>query len=182
MSEHFNPYAPPQSQVAPEAAPRPREDAGPWREGKDVVALPDSAFPQRCVKCNAPLRAEQMRRRDFAWHHPALYLVLLLNLLLYVLIAVLVRKRSRHVVGLCERHLRRRRIFIAIGWSCLIWPFVGVAFERQGGVLYGVLLAAVTAIVGVVGSRVMVARRIDAYHARFAGCGKDFVASLPLRR
>ncbi len=71
------------------------------------MVVPHGAdVPERCVKCNAP--AELERPRAYAWHHPGWYLFLLINPLIYVLVGLIARTRSRVPVGLCDEHVRKR--------------------------------------------------------------------------
>lgn len=180
MSSETNPYAPPQARLDAfmEEAQLAR-DVGPWRDGDIVVIRRDVAFPRRCVKCNAPVPGREMKTRTFYWHSPALYLLILLNLVIYAIVATFARKRSRHMVGLCAVHARRHRIFVAIGLSSIAMPVLGVAMFDEAGLVPGFLAAALFAIVGIFGSKLMAARRIDEREARFAGCGRAFVDSLP---
>ena len=174
-----NPYAPPLAPVEP----RVEVDAttsGLWRDGTMVVVERDAAFPARCVKCNAPVQPSQMRERNFHWHTPTLYLLVLLNLLIYVIVALAVRKRVRYRVGLCERHLRWRGIFIAVAWSWLPAAILLYFIEQDINLSLIVFLGAMAlTCIGVVGCPVLVARRIDDDDVRFSGAGEAFLDSLP---
>ena len=119
MQQEFNPYRPPEAPVVDRGTGEDADGVAVWRDGNAVVAVRDRAFPPRCVKCNAPVQKQEMHARSFYWHTPWLYLLILLNILIYAIVAMAVRKKTRHDVALCAQHLRRRRIFIAIGWS---WP------------------------------------------------------------
>lgn len=180
MQQEFNPYRPPEAPVVDRGTGEDADGVAVWRDGNAVVAVRDRAFPPRCVKCNAPVQKQAMHARRFYWHTPWLYLLILLNILIYALVAMGVRKKTLHDVALCARHLRRRRIFIAIGWSWPLAIFIAAAFSQDIGIMIGVLLAVALIFVGIFGSRVMVAGRIDDRHARFTGCGKAFVDSLPV--
>jgi hypothetical protein len=48
-----------------------------WKNGTTLVALRDVTFPNRCVKCNAPMDSERMYSQTLNWHHPLWYLLLL---------------------------------------------------------------------------------------------------------
>lgn len=179
MHQEFNPYRPPEAPIVDHSTVEDADGAVVWRDGNAVVAVRDRAFPLRCVKCNAPVQKQAMHERMFYWHTPWLYLLILLNILIYAIVAVVVRKKTRHDVALCRPHLRRRRIFIAIGWSGLVAPFIGAALSPDIGVMVGLLLAFVLILSGIFGSRVITAGKIDGRHVRFTGCGKAFVDSLP---
>ncbi len=175
----INPYAPPLAPIEPRAEMN-TATPGLWRDGTMVVVERDAVFPARCVKCNAPVPASRMRERNFYWHTPALYLLVLLNLLIYAIVALAVRKRVAYRVGLCERHVRRRGFFIALAWSwvpaALVLPFMTQDIDLFSMVLLGAIM---TTLVGIIECRVMLARGINERTVRFSGCGKAFVDSLP---
>jgi hypothetical protein len=81
-------------------------DAEMWREGKVLVMRKGGDLPHRCIECNEP-SAAPLRRYKLSWHSPWLYLLLLLALLLYAIVAAIVRKTAVVHVGLCELHQRR---------------------------------------------------------------------------
>lgn len=175
----------------PYAAPRADLDASPsgasgafWRAGPLLVTGLDVTLPPRCVKCNAPL-AEPLKRKRFYWHHPAVFALLLLNLLLYALVALLVRKRAEVGLGLCEAHARKRTMGILVGVGGTVLS-LGLMFV---GAAQNVPLLALAAIAGVVASivagavmaRTLLPTRIDRTGAQFKGCGEAFLAELPPR-
>ena len=95
-----NPYAKPAaSLVKPDAT-------GLRRIGKVVVVPAGHDLPERCITCNAP--ATTFKTKKVVWHHPALFLAILLNILIYIILALLVRKSQKVTAGLCEQHQRRR--------------------------------------------------------------------------
>ena len=102
MSAVINPYAPPKSKLSDKA----RGNQSMWRDGANLVLLPGSAFPDRCIKCNDSA-APPARRYKLYWHSAWLYLLVLVNILIYLIVALAVRKRTEVEVGLCERHQRQ---------------------------------------------------------------------------
>ena len=179
MQQEFNPYRPPEAPVQHFFGSEQGDGEVVWRDGKAVVAVRNCAFPQRCVKCNAPVAKAGVRQRNFYWHTPWLYLLILPSILIYVIVAVMARKKSSHDIALCAQHLRRRRIFIAIGWSWPLAPLFGSLLFDDMGIVFGVFASLILILVGMSGSRVMSATKIDERRARYTGCGKDFLASLP---
>ncbi|BDU18468.1 hypothetical protein [Lysobacter auxotrophicus] len=153
-----------------------------WRDGKDLVVRPGCTLPGRCIKCNEPAELP-MRHARFYWHHPALYLVVFLGLLLYLVIAVFVRRRTPVTLGLCARHRQRRRasLAIAFGGALLGVLAIGVGAARELVPLslagLGVIVASV--IVGILGSRLLVVTRIGENYTRFRGAGDEFLSTLP---
>ncbi len=89
------------------------------RKGKQLVVELGAVFPDRCLKCNAP--AEGFKKRfNVSWHHPALYLLVLLGLLIYVIVALVVRKTARLDIPLCPRHRALRRNLMLAGVGCVL--------------------------------------------------------------
>src|SRR5688572_15920673 len=72
-----------------------------WRKkGLLIVAVKDAVFPSRCVKCNELTGDERMRRK-IHWHSPLLYVLFLLNVLIYLIVAICVRKRAELNIAVC---------------------------------------------------------------------------------
>src|SRR5262249_31752161 len=99
-----------------------------WRYRRQLVLRPGTVVPDRCVKCNSPANGSRLRRRLY-WHPPLVYLLILVNLLLYVIVALVIRKRAVIDIGICAVHRQRRIIIIALSWSSIL---VGVAMLVYG--------------------------------------------------
>jgi len=121
MTQNFNPYAPPSTSL--EAAPL----GGVWRDNDVVVLTPQAALPCRCVKCNEPVD-EPTKERKIYWHHPAIYILVLINIFIYAIVALIVRKTATINPGLCKAHRSKRNIAIAGGWAgSIIGIVLGIA-------------------------------------------------------
>ena len=175
MSDSLNPYAPPTASLEPV-----RE--GVWRDGKSVVLRPGSPLPPRCFKCNAPVETPAKKRKVY-WHHPALYLLVLVNILIYAIVALIVRKKAEVDPALCPAHAKRRWMANAGGW---IGVAVGIALAILGGSQENcgvmglgavVFLAAIVA--AIILARVVYPERITTDFVRLRGGGRDFLDSLP---
>lgn len=177
----FNPYQAPKTPLY--IAPTRLElDGDCWREGSLLVVRAECKLPSRCIKCNAPA-LQPIEHRRYYWHPSAWYLLILVNLLIYLLIATLVRKQVRVSAGLCARHRQRRRI--GLGLAVLSAPlgiasmFVGVDMERGSVILAGALGMLALLIAGVGMARVLAPSHIGPVYTRFKGCGQEFLATLP---
>jgi hypothetical protein len=119
-----------------------------WRDGPTLVMQPGAVLPDRCVKCNE-LAAPPTRTRKLYWHHWSIYLIILLNVVIYVIVAMIVRKRATVAPGLCARHKRRRALFIAAGWIAIAAGLVAMLASRgePGWILAAIvfMLAAIVA-------------------------------------
>ena len=183
--EAFNPYAPSQASLSPSSgAPQPDSNVAVWRDGDQLVTLPGAALPGRCVKCNEAA-AEPTKDRKVYWHHPALYLLILLNMLIYIVVALAVRKKAIVAPGLCSEHKKRRQTALILVWTGFLAGLALVLVMMSGSgdagtlMLIAMLLWIATAIGGVIFARIVYPKRIDKSHVRLKGCGAAFLDSLP---
>lgn len=154
------------------------------REG-DLVYIPrlrpgakeGVALPPLCVKCGAPPTA--WLRRKYYWHTPWIYLVLLLNVLVFAIVAMIVRKWLHVNVPLCATHAAGRRKQLAVAWGLaaagMVLPFVLIAVGLPAwlGFLM-VVLVPVGVVVGV-RSNPLTPRRIDEAGGKFKGASAAFL-------
>jgi hypothetical protein len=149
-----------------------------YREGDLLVAPKDGAIlPARCVRCNDPAGRRLMRQ--LYWHPPALYLLILISLCLYIIPALIVRKKAVLEVGLCERHFKRRRWGIIIGWVGFftgLIVFISSAESAPLVALLFLLFMVSSPIVGIVMAQVIAPKRIDAEQVRLK-VGRPFLES-----
>ena len=181
-----NPYAPP---MAGELAAQASTDRGGfWSDGKNLVLHRDARLPDRCLRCNEP--ATVRLRKTLYWHHPALYLLILAGLLLYAIVALIVRKKLPSEWPLCGRHAGRRRWGIALTWIGLLGIFLfpwGLAFAGEAlgakdafGLLavFSFPLALIMMFVGLYLQTVLRPTKIDDHYG-YLLVGKPFLASCP---
>jgi hypothetical protein len=164
-----NPYSPPKAALEVHA------QGEYWRDGKNVMCHPGSTLPARCVKCSEPA-LQPMKARKLYWHHGAWYLLVLLNVVIYVIVALIVRRKATVTYGVCSRHRNRRWLFMAIGWGGSILGLLLLVVNPV--IAITVVLAAVLA--GFVGARLVYPTRITKEEVRLAGCGEAFLESLEL--
>ena len=176
-----NPYAPSRASLAG-AAVAVAEAGGAWRDGGVLVLSREASLPSRCVRCNEPAE-EPTRTRKVYWHSPWLYLLIILNLLIYAVVAAIVRKKAIVRPGLCSAHKRRRRIGIAVAWTLLLGGvallLMGVGNGRPDISFSGILAIIAALIVSANVTRILRANRIDAQYVRLKGCGPAFLDSMP---
>src|SRR6185295_9400985 len=89
------------------------------RVGAEFEADRGAVLPPACVKCGAP--AEPPKKANaFYWHPQAYYLLILAGVLMYAIVAMIVRKRFELAVPMCAEHLKRRRTLRWTGWALLV--------------------------------------------------------------
>lgn len=170
-----NPYAPPQAVVEE----RPQADCA--REGKWAVVATGSDLPPRCIVCNAPARLPVKKVR-VSWHNPWIYVLLLVNILVYVIAAVIARKSADLHVGLCEQHTARRRLRVGIclglAAACLAWGGIQGVTDPESDYGLPIALSLLPLLVSYFVGRRVYASRITQEYVRIGGCKEPFLASL----
>ena len=163
------------------------------RLGSQIVMPIGGTFPPRCVKCNAAAVPGRSWRKTLYWHPSPYYLLVVIGVLLYVIVAMIVRKKVTVEAGLCELHANKRRTRVLIGWLLFLasigafvasW-YYGIEKNNRGPIDYGVLalvgvlLILAAGIWAVAMTRVLYPRYIDKRIARLGGAGRLFLDSLP---
>jgi hypothetical protein len=181
-----SPYAPPPPPQfvggVATYAPGWNDMEGMWRQNSTLVMAKNAQLPALCVKCGEPVAAADFKRR-LRWHHPALYLVLLLNWLCYVIVALCVRKQATIHVGLCPTHRAKRRSAIILSWALLSLGIMLVVFGLSNDLLnlaglggLNILGALIYAAVAVPLVRV---KKIDEHFIWLKGVDESYLAQLP---
>jgi hypothetical protein len=155
---------------------------GVWRDQATLIMSKDAQLPARCVKCNAPALGPGLKKR-LTWHHPAIYLLILVALLIYFVVAMVLRKTAIVELGLCEEHRSKHRRNVLIGWSLLLLGLVGfvmaVMLEDTNFLLAGFLMIIAGIICFAVAVRIVSPARIDDKFAWLKGFNKDYLDELP---
>ena len=157
-----------------------------WREGKFLVAASDTVLPDRCVKCNAPAHGLKMTKK-FYWHPPAFYLLICAGVLIYAIVALIVRKKSIIHLGICSEHKKRRSRSIAITWLTVGVSFLMIviaATTETGGLAFiGILLLLGAIIFGLMTTQLVVPTKIDAQSVVWLkGVSPSYLENLPVYR
>lgn len=155
--------------------------AGVWREKSVLVMSRDARLPDRCVKCNQP--TQERLKHTFSWHHPAIYILLVAAWLIYLIVAMVVRKQATVELGLCDEHKQKRRRNILIMWALLLLGVVcfviAIAGDDVSPAFFGILLLLGGMIFGLATTRVAVPSKIDNRFVWLKGINKDYLDLLP---
>jgi hypothetical protein len=186
-NQNVNPAA--GAPVLPYAAPAyPPQEGGVWSDGSVVVMHKMARLPDRCVKCNQS--APRRLHRKLMWHEPWVYVLILPGILIYAIVAMILRKTAKIEVGLCERHYSARHMHVAASWllfvlACFMWFAAALLPRRYSDtlepalILGGVLFAIAAPIYGLIAARTVYPKRIDDQYVWLSGACKEFVSSLP---
>ena len=143
---------------------------------------PGAALPDRCIKCNEPAHGDRLKRR-LTWHHPAIYLLIIVAVSLYLIVAMILRKRATVEIGLCEMHRAKRRQNILITWFLFLLGVAGFAMAIVAGdstyLLLGVIFLLGALIYGLMVVRVVAPSKIDEKFVWLRGVNKDYLDLLP---
>lgn len=189
MASGENPYQSPvvQATLAPQSVVAQAADAGVWRQGRLLVMHKRATLPPRCVKTNQP--AERWLTRGLSWHHPALILTVFAGVMVYVLLALLLRKTARIRIGLTETRFARRRLHLAISWGAGLLGFgligASIAFSatlRDATPLVaigGFVLLVGALIYGQLATRMVAPKKIDDHYVWLSGVCSEYLDQLP---
>lgn len=155
---------------------------GYWRTNNQLVTSSETPLPDRCVRCNAPANGFRLKRK-FNWHPPAYFLLLFLNLLIYAIVAMSVRKTATLHIGLCETHRARRKQGIIVGWTGAlagIGLIIGAVSAGSGIMgLAGAALLLGAMIYGAVTGAGVNPAKITKDYIWLKGVNREYLADLP---
>lgn len=173
----INPYAPPS---APPGGVGYGTADGVWGDGKILVVSHGANLPDRCVKCNQPAAGYRLKRK-LTWHPSGWYALILINVLVYAVVASFVQKKRLVHVGLCETHHKRRLWLIGLGLALPLLGAIacGAAIENPNAIGVGIVGLVGGIVLLMVGTNVLTAESIDERFARIRGAHRRFLESLP---
>jgi hypothetical protein len=189
-SAALNPYAPPQSNLrGVMIAPHEQQmlAGGVWRAGDLLVLQKGASLPNRCVLCNQPASVQFLKKMH--WHQPWVYLMILPGILIYAIVAAIVRKRADVALPLCAEHEGRRKRAATTGYLLvvcgLVSMFGGCPFIDKNNDIFTILLGLgglallIGLIVVSVGANFVVPKKIDDYYVWLKKVSASYLAALP---
>jgi hypothetical protein len=153
----------------------------PGAKGDVLVVRKDAMLPPLCVKCNEPAEGGPIKR-NFSWHHPALFLLILAGVLVYAIVALVVQTKGTVYLSLCARHRTRRLMMglsagaLALGGLAML-IVAGVIGEGWPAAVGGVMLLA--GLIMGVANQTLTSKRIDDHFLWLKGAGRAFLANFP---
>lgn len=182
-----NPYASPVT-ASLVTAPGNQLQGGVWRQGNILVMHKRAGLPNRCVKTNEP--TEYKLKRSLSWHHPLVFLAILLNLLIYIIIALAIRKTAVIHVGLSKGEAKKRIRNMVIAWSLVLAGFLSLitaaVFSSPSssdlvvvGFISSPILIFFGAIWGLYRCRIVYPKKIDEEFVYLKGVCPAYLAQFP---
>ncbi len=154
-------------------------------DGDKLIVPQGALLPTNvCIKCGAPANGKPLKK-TYYWHPQWLYILALLWLIVYVIVAAIIRKQQTLYVPLCEEHASRRKRMILIGWGLFLGALIAVFVLPAAGVDVGIavllMLALIIAgaIVGIVGAKLIRPTFIDINYGSYFGANRIFLDQLP---
>jgi len=166
-----------------EGAPQPTS-VSVWRQGKSLVAAAGVELPCRCARCNGPVSRPPIKRTLY-WHQSWIYLLILLSILIYIIVAIIVRKKAVAHIPLCDAHRRQRWVFIAVSWAlALLGPIlfviaVGGPIVSGGEMMLGLVMVISGIFLGVWKGSLVSTRKIDGDKVWINGFCREYLDGLP---
>jgi hypothetical protein len=156
----------------------------PYHDGKVLVVPAGASLPPMCVKCGEPVPG-QFLTKNFRWHPPWIYLLILIGILIYVIVALVMQKSARISVPFCAAHRSWRAnmniiaAVLLLGWipESLFLSYLDVSAGWI--VLISIAMPVAGLILLVVVSSSFAPVYIDHACAKFKGAGERFLATLP---
>lgn len=174
-----NPYAIPQAKLD-----KIEQVEQAWREDKLVVMRLGASLPCRCIKCNANTD-DNAKMQTVYWHSPWLYLVILLNIIIYAIVAMLLRKRAKINPALCQQHRKQRRLLQLLAVLAMLGGVVlliqGATENHNGALIVGALLIFASLCIAIAVGRLLTPTLIDEQVVKLRGAKPAFLDSLPRR-
>jgi len=187
FAEKVNPYAAPRDEgyVIAEMVGPASPFAGLWRQGNLLVMHKSAPLPDICIKSNQP--AQRRLKRQLYWHHPAIYLIVLLHILIYIVVALVVRKSATIHIPLTQEWFDRRRRRMTFSWSaillCVLLVCTAIYFIDQQPwapwvIIFSIPAALGFALYGLIGCRLVTPKRITDQYVWLKGVHPGFLDRL----
>ena len=156
---------------------------GIWRIGSNLIVPDGATLPQCCVKCNVPV-PEAPRLKAYYWYPQIMVLLVVLNPVIFGVIALCFRKKGSVRVYVCKHH-RRRRIVCLVSEALLaiasILTIIAGALSRNANYLVFVgLIAFMIAIILAFVSRELYPTKIKKKVLWLKGASHAFLAGIPV--
>jgi len=123
----MNPYAPPQANYPPTAyyAQPSFGTFQAWVEGDALVVQKEAPLPACCMKCASPV-VTQRRNQRFVFTPPWVFVFFFISPLIGAIIALIVQKKGRLDVPLCEQCSSRWKQGLVMLWLSVGWLVLGL--------------------------------------------------------
>ena len=158
---------------------------GAWACGNQFIASNGAVLPPFCVKCGRAAAPDRLRK-TFSWQPRWVYVFILLALLIYIIVALALRKSMALQIPLCFAHREKYRTLRLAGailaFGSIPEMIAGIAIlpdRYMGLAITGSLCALLAGLVVLAAGSILRVKRIDKYYGYFGGAHEAFLAQLP---
>jgi len=155
---------------------------GVWQKGKILVMSRQANLPARCIKCNIPEKQFRLKRK-LTYIHPAWYVLILLNFVIFIIVALFVQRSATVYLPLCPEHRKRRWMWVGITWltflSAVALAVAGVAYESLVWALVGLGLLLISLAFLVIAVPTVTSKYITSDFLWVRGSGPKYLSQLP---
>jgi hypothetical protein len=159
---------------------------GAWAHGSLLIVSRDAVLPPCCVKCGRPADAKRLRRR-FSWHPPWVYVFVLIGLLIYVILAAVLSKRTVLQLPLCSTHLEKYKMLkmaaIVLLLGSIPEMILAGSLLPENYIGWGIAAGFIALIAGlmcwILFNGVLRINRIDEHYGYFSKASDGLLAHLP---
>jgi hypothetical protein len=156
-----------------------------WQSYPYLVMHVNSNLPDRCVKTNKPANGKYIIR-NLRWHHPLLYLIILIipiGLLIYAIVATAMLRRVTIKIGVSDEILKKRRknkiiglLLFFIGITMLI---IGKIYDLSALINFGILMIIVSPFWYYFTTSLIFPKRIETDYVWIKGICPEYLATFP---
>jgi hypothetical protein len=173
---------PPNATPTPPTPPSPAPDV--VVHGKTLIVPKNYAFPPVCLVTGRTDDLVEVRRK-LSWHASGVYLLILINLLIYIIVAMVVRKTSEHTFYLSRQERDSRRKWTVVGWITVLAGIgslvVGAAMETPAMIIACPILLIAGIVVFYTKVQLLRAERISETSASIRGIAPAVMNQLAAR-
>lgn len=164
---------------------------GLWRDNKDLVMHREARLPAICVKTGVPVTNGGVRRK-LSWHTPWIALAILVNVLIYIILAVALTKRATIDIPLCPERIAQRKSRLLASWIAGLGSIIGllvcigVIIEARNpsaawglGMFVSIITLIAALIIGQLTARIVKTTKITKTHIWLRGVHENILEKLP---
>lgn len=149
---------------------------GIWRDNDILIMHKNATLPDRCIKCGDYTNGLRLKK-NLRWFSPYYYLLLLVNSIVFIVVASIASKRATVEFPICPKHHESRNKAMMISWAVIGAGILSMFLIRYETIflLIGILVLFTGLISIIVTSKVVDIKKIDDQHVWLKGVNKTFL-------
>ncbi len=149
---------------------------GIWRNNDILMMHKNATLPDICIKCGEHAGGVRLRRK-LRWHSPYYYLLLLVNLIVYIIVASVASKRAIIDFPICSKHLESRKKAMLISWTVTGTGFLLMFLTKYSPafLFFGLLILFIGLVFIAITSTVVKVKKMDDNYVWLKGVNKTLL-------